>query len=183
MARPSLTASVPMGGGGGGECGATRARKRRKRPRERRLWRRRDRWKLAACLGGVTLLPLAARADSPTAGGLSRDFFQFSEQGGENVFRAICAGCHMPDGRGAQGAGHYPALAGNAALQSSDYVLHNVLYGRRGMPGFAKGLDDQQAADVVNYVRGSLGNHFAGPVTPAQVKAARPAAVPAAMPE
>lgn len=132
---------------------------------------------------GSALLPVVARADSPTAGALSRDFFHFSEQGGENLFRAICAGCHMPDGRGAQGAGHYPALAGDVALQSSDYVLHNVLFGRRGMPGFAKGLDDQQAADVVNYVRGSLGNHFAGAVTPEQVKAARPAAAPLVMPE
>jgi len=142
-------------------------------------------WRLAvlgACLGGLLLAAAGASADSPGAA-LSTDFFHFSEQGGAAVFGALCAGCHMPDGRGAQGAGHYPALAGNAAVQSADYVLHNVLYGRRGMPGFAKGLDDQQAADVVNYVRGGLGNHFAGTVTPAQVKAARPAAAAVVMPE
>ncbi len=31
--------------------------------------------------------------------------FHFTEQGGAAIYAGICAGCHMPDGRGAVGAG------------------------------------------------------------------------------
>ena len=39
-----------------------------------------------------------------------------SSSGGEAVYSTICQGCHMPGGTGAEGAGHYPKLAGNPAL-------------------------------------------------------------------
>ena len=35
--------------------------------------------------------------------------YVFTEQGGEAIYRSVCAGCHMPDGRGASGAGTYPS--------------------------------------------------------------------------
>jgi len=38
---------------------------------------------------------------------------QFAHQDGATLYRAICQGCHMPDARGAKGAGEYPALAAN----------------------------------------------------------------------
>jgi mono/diheme cytochrome c family protein len=81
-------------------------------------------------------------------------------QGGESVYNALCAGCHMPDGEGAVGAGAYPALADNELLASPSYPINLVLYGQGAMPPFGGLLDDSQIADVVNYVRSHFGNEF-----------------------
>jgi mono/diheme cytochrome c family protein len=93
----------------------------------------------------------------------------FVQRDGAMIYRAICQGCHMPDARGAQGAGMYPALAGNPKLASAAYPALTVLQGRRGMPAFAESLSDDQIAEVVNYVRSHFGNSFADSVTPGDV--------------
>jgi len=64
----------------------------------------------------------------------------------------------MPDARGAQGAGMYPALAANPKLASAAFPALTVLQGRRGMPGFGDSLSDEQVAEVVNYVRSHFDN-------------------------
>jgi mono/diheme cytochrome c family protein len=81
-------------------------------------------------------------------------------QGGEAVYAALCAGCHMPDGEGAVGAGAYPALAANELLAAPSYPINLVLYGQGAMPPLGGLLDDRQVADVVNYVRSHFGNDF-----------------------
>jgi mono/diheme cytochrome c family protein len=95
---------------------------------------------------------------------------RFTETTGEALYNATCAGCHMPDGKGAQGAGRYPALAANPALETAPYVIVNVLHGRAAMPSFGDTMDDDQVAAVVNYTRTHFGNRFAGSVTPSQVR-------------
>jgi len=103
---------------------------------------------------------------------------------GEEIFRRICQGCHMPDAKGATGAGKYPALAGDTALASTEFMATTLLQGRRNMPAFGGNgdmglffavptLNDEQIAAVINYVRTNFGNHFKGTITPAQVKALR----------
>lgn len=93
----------------------------------------------------------------------------FVQRGGAMLYRAICQGCHMPDARGAQGAGTYPALAGNPKLASAAYPALTVLQGRHGMPPFADSLSDEQIADVVNYVRSHFGNDFSDTLTPGDI--------------
>jgi mono/diheme cytochrome c family protein len=101
--------------------------------------------------------------------------------GGEEVYSHICQACHMPEGQGAVGAGHYPKLAGDPALASWQYVAMTVLGGRNGMPSFgepthrdpgafgAVHLSDQKIAEVVNYVRSHFGNQYKDKVTASQV--------------
>jgi mono/diheme cytochrome c family protein len=79
---------------------------------------------------------------------------------GEQVYRAICQGCHMADGKGAQGAGTYPALAENPRLATAPYPALVVLDGKHGMPPFRGYLDDAQVAAVVNFVRTNFGNRY-----------------------
>ena len=67
------------------------------------------------------------------------------------------------------GAGMYPALAANPKLASAAYPALTVLQGRRGMPGFADSLSDDQVAEVVNYVRSHFDNHYADSMTPDDV--------------
>jgi mono/diheme cytochrome c family protein len=97
----------------------------------------------------------------------------FSQKDGEALFRSICQGCHMPDAKGAVGAGMYPALAGDANLEAAGYPVTVVVHGRKGMPPFGEYLNDAQVAAVVNYVRGHFGNKYEDAVSADDVKAVR----------
>ncbi len=128
-------------------------------------------------LNAVKWAAVAAIAATPA---LAQDFVTtgdwsapFPQQGGKAVYDAVCAGCHMPEGEGAIGAGTYPALAGNEMLEGPDYPIFMVLHGQRAMPAIGWMLDDQQVADVVNYIRHELGNAFEGETTAADVADAR----------
>ena len=110
----------------------------------------------------------------------------FKTAGGEAIFRNICQGCHMPDAKGATGAGTYPALTGNPKLASPQYMAAVILFGRHDMPsfeikpsshsGFFKDttLSDQQIADVINYIRTHFGNQYSNSITAAEVTAMHP---------
>jgi mono/diheme cytochrome c family protein len=108
----------------------------------------------------------AARAQEIHAGG-------YTQQTGEEIFTGLCQGCHMPDAKGAVGAGAYPALANNVHLAASIYPITVVVHGQRAMPSFGADLSDEQIANVLNYVRTHFGNHYRDMVTPAAVGAAR----------
>jgi mono/diheme cytochrome c family protein len=131
----------------------------------------------AVLIGGVlaaSSLAAGAASDAggPITAGISEGF-RFGQKDGESLYRAVCQSCHMPDGQGAQGAGMYPALAGNAKLAASRYPAYNVLQGRKGMPAFKNMLSDEQIAEVTNYVRTHMGNAYKDPITAADVKAMR----------
>ena len=53
--------------------------------------------------------------------------FRFTESTGEELFASACQGCHMPDGKGAVGAGAYPSLAQNSNLESGGYPVYVVV--------------------------------------------------------
>lgn len=95
------------------------------------------------------------------------------QQGGEAIYKGICQGCHMPDAKGAVGAGMYPALAKNPKLEIAGYPVAVVIHGQKAMPAFGDAFSDQQIADVVNYVRTHFGNSYSDKVAPDDVKAAR----------
>ena len=67
----------------------------------------------------------------------------------------------------------YPALATNPRLAAAVYPITVVLHGQRAMPPFGESLDDEQVANVINYVRTHFGNHYKDQVTPALVQAQR----------
>jgi mono/diheme cytochrome c family protein len=99
--------------------------------------------------------------------------FRFAEMTGEELFANVCQGCHMPDAKGATGAGTYPSLAGNSNLEAGGYPVTVVVKGQRGMPRFGAMLSDDQVAAVVNYVRTHFGNNFSDAVTAEDVRTAR----------
>jgi mono/diheme cytochrome c family protein len=117
------------------------------------------------------LTPLAAQAQSAAH---FSPFFRFTEQGGEQLFANVCQGCHMPDAKGAVGAGTYPSLAGNKNLEAGGYPVYVVVRGQRAMPAFAAMMSDDQVAAVVNYLRTHFGNDYKDAVTAEDVKVVRP---------
>ncbi|MCU0918921.1 MAG: cytochrome c [Burkholderiaceae bacterium] len=92
---------------------------------------------------------------------------------GASLYLDHCAGCHQAGGRGMPGV--FPPLAGNGVVLSSDPadILKVVLHGvpAQGkyvpMPAFAGQLNDQQVADLANYLRTSWGNGAAPNTTAA----------------
>ena len=102
---------------------------------------------------------------------------------GGAIYQDNCSACHTPNGAGV--ARLFPALRGNALVQSDDPTgsLHAVLHGARavatdaaptgpGMAGLAWKLDDAQTAAVVTYIRNAWGN-AAAPVSAEAARAVR----------
>lgn len=119
---------------------------------------------VAAAMSGIL-----GAADAQRRGG-----YNFTS--GKDIYEHICQGCHMADAKGAVGAGAYPALASNRKLQTPLYPVLIILRGQKAMPPFSA-LNDDQVAEVVNYIRTNFGNNFPNPVTPEQVKGLRARAV------
>ena len=86
-------------------------------------------------------------------------------------YEVDCSACHGLSGEGISGM--VPTFAGNSAMQNDPTnMIHALLEGARaphtaarptsaGMPAFSWKLNDQQMADVLNYVRNSWGNQAA----------------------
>lgn len=138
---------------------------------------------LAVILLSSVLVQSFAQAEEPAAAPEPEGML--GEVTGAQIYAQICQGCHMPDGRGATGAGTYPSFAGNARLASSHYMAVTILQGRGNMPAFAKPehhefffpptwLTDAQVADVINHIRTNFGNHYTDPITAEEVRALHP---------
>jgi mono/diheme cytochrome c family protein len=123
----------------------------------------------------VVMTALTLTALLAAAGATAQEIYMgtFPQQSGEDLFKNICQGCHMPDAKGAIGAGAYPALADNPRLKAAIYPVVVVLHGQRAMPSFGDSLNDEQIANVINYVRTHFGNHYKDQVSPQAVKAQR----------
>jgi nitrite reductase (NO-forming) len=89
-----------------------------------------------------------------------------SKERGEKVYVAQCMSCHLPNGEGINGV--YPPVARANNLADKSKLVKILLKGQRGlikvngveyngaMTGYP--LNNQQAADVINYMRNTWGN-------------------------
>jgi len=104
-------------------------------------------------------------------------------QSGQKLFAANCEACHTSAGTGVSNM--VAAFAGSASVMAPqpDSLLNSLLVGSRGaitaqsptgagMPAFAWKLSDQQAANVLTYIRNQWGN-AAEPVSADTVAKAR----------
>lgn len=121
---------------------------------------------------GLSSAAIADGAQDMGAGAMNRGG-PYDFKGGQAIYTNVCQGCHMPDAKGAVGAGMYPALAKNAKLEVSGYPVAVITHGQKAMPSFGALLNDQQVADVVNYIRTNFGNKYKDKVKPEDVKAQR----------
>lgn len=122
----------------------------------------------------------AAMQPQETAVTAAAEGTQFGQGGytstdGEEIYQTLCAGCHMPDGGGAVGAGAYPALAGNSNLEYSGYAISLIVNGQKAMPAFGTFLNDEQIVALTTYLQTNLGNDYTPDATIESVADARPA--------
>ncbi|MBA2588622.1 MAG: cytochrome c [Alphaproteobacteria bacterium] len=94
-------------------------------------------------------------------------------QDGEAIYKGVCQGCHMPDAKGAVGAGMYPALVKNENLETAGYPVGVIVKGQKAMPPLGPYFTDVQVANVANYVRSHFGNKYKDKVKPEDVKLMR----------
>jgi mono/diheme cytochrome c family protein len=131
-------------------------------------------WLALATVAAIALVTAPRAQDSADEGFVLSPGRQFAEQGGAAIYANVCAACHQRDGKGAAGAGAYPALSGDPKLASAQYALGVLLAGSNAMPPLGRMMSDEQAADVINYVRTHFGNDYRDALTVAAVKSARP---------
>jgi mono/diheme cytochrome c family protein len=126
---------------------------------------------------GLGLMSHAVHADEETRSRPQAPLsmsFRFTETTGEELFASACQACHMPDGKGAVGAGTYPSLAQDSNLAAGGYPVTIVVRGQRAMPPVGAMMSDAQVAAVVNYVRTHFGNQYQDAVSADDVKLVRP---------
>jgi mono/diheme cytochrome c family protein/glucose/arabinose dehydrogenase len=95
--------------------------------------------------------------------------------GGREIYRNICQGCHQPDGRGQDKVA--PSLIGGTfTLGAAEIPTRILLNGKEGtfglMPPIGSKLTDEQIANVLTYVRREWGQ-TAAPVDADTVKTVR----------
>jgi ubiquinol-cytochrome c reductase cytochrome b subunit len=134
----------------------------------------------------VVLSAAAAETQtSTTASGANSATASTTTGPGASVFSENCASCHGAQGKGVPGT--FPPLADNPVVTGDpDKVIGIVLGGLHGaitvggqsyngqMPAWKGTLTNKQIADVITYIRGSLGSNKASAVTEAQVAAHKP---------
>lgn len=85
---------------------------------------------------------------------------------GKEIYADFCLQCHMAKGEGVEGA--FPPLANSDYLKNIDQSIHAIKYGLKGpikVNGesyngnmITQGLDEEEIADVMNYILNSWGN-------------------------
>lgn len=100
-----------------------------------------------------------------------------SMERGKEVYDTMCVACHMADGTGMPGV--FPPLAQADYLENTEASIRAVKYGLQGeitVNGETYnnimtplGLNDQEVADVMNYVLNSWGNEAESMITAEQV--------------
>jgi ubiquinol-cytochrome c reductase cytochrome b subunit len=133
------------------------------------------------------VLSAAAAATIPSTGapGAGSGAATATNSNGAKVFSDNCSTCHGAQGTGLPGS--FPPLANNPTVTGDpNKVIGIVLGGLHGsitvngqtyngqMPPWKGTLTNKQIADVITYIRGSLGNNKASAVTEAQVAGYKP---------
>lgn len=85
---------------------------------------------------------------------------------GKEIYDDFCLQCHMANGEGVKGA--FPPLAKSDYLNDIDQSIHAIKYGLKGpikVNGVSyngnminQGLDEEEIADVMNYILNNWGN-------------------------
>jgi ubiquinol-cytochrome c reductase cytochrome b subunit len=127
------------------------------------------------------VLSAAAAAETQPGGGAPGGAAApASNQPGAKVFADNCSSCHGARGQGVPGT--FPPLADNPVVTGDpNKVIAIVTGGLHGaitvsgqtyngqMPAWKGTLSNKQISEVITFIRGSLGNNKASPVTEAQV--------------
>ena len=108
----------------------------------------------------------------------SQNYIENSYNRGQMLYNDFCVRCHLPDGAGEVGL--IPPLASADFLQDIEATVHSIKYGLHGpitVNGVRynntmapMGLENNEIADITNYILNSWGNTTDVIITEAYVK-------------
>ena len=108
----------------------------------------------------------------------SQNYIEDSYNRGQMLYDDFCVRCHLPDGAGEVGL--IPPLASADFLQDIEATVHSIKYGLHGpitVNGVRynntmapMGLENNEIADITNYILNSWGNTTDVIITEAYVK-------------
>jgi len=100
-----------------------------------------------------------------------------SIEDGKEIYTDFCLQCHMAKGEGIKGA--FPPLANSDYLMDIDKSIHAIKFGLKGpikVNGLTyngnminQGLDEEEIADVMNYILNNWGNSSTEVITEEKV--------------
>jgi len=126
----------------------------------------------ALSLSVFTAIPAHTQTTTPvTESFVAGDYISTD---GEELYQSLCAGCHMPDGAGAVGAGEYPALRENPNLEYASYPTYIIINGQAAMPSMGHLLSDEQIVELTTFLQTHLGNDYDPNATVEMVADTRP---------
>ncbi len=109
-------------------------------------------------LGFVCFITLSAK---------QQDKLQESISRGQEVYTDFCMNCHMAGGEGVENT-FPPLVKSDYLINNQDASIRGIKYGQKGeitvngkvYNGYMAplGLDDEEVADVMNYINNSWGN-------------------------
>ena len=118
-----------------------------------------------------TIILFDVKPQDPLAESMSR---------GSEIYEDFCMQCHLPNGQGVEHV-NPPLAKSDFLMQNRDASIRSIKYGLNGeivvngktYNGFMQpmGLDDDEIADVMNYITNSWGNKNDTMVTEAEVTA------------
>jgi len=110
----------------------------------------------ALSLGALAAIAAPAQTTTPVTGSFTAG--DYTSTDGQELYQSLCAGCHMPDGAGAIGAGAYPALCENPKLEYAAYPTYVIIHGQAAMPATGQLLSNAQIVAPTTYIQTHLGN-------------------------
>jgi cytochrome c6 len=100
-------------------------------------------------LSGIALVGMVCLA--------STGVFAQDKANGEKVYKAKCASCHGPDGKGETAAGKATKardICSDEVTKESDAAWTDIIVkGKNKMPGYDKKVTDADVKDVIAYMR------------------------------
>ncbi len=126
----------------------------------------------ALSIGAIIATAAGAQTATPVTEAFTPGAYTSTD--GEVLYRTFCAGCHMPDGGGAIGAGAYPALRENPNLEFASYAAYIIINGQAAMPALGELLDDEQIVALTTFLQTSLGNDYEPDATVEMIAETRP---------
>ncbi|HEY1429150.1 MAG TPA: cytochrome c, partial [Candidatus Tumulicola sp.] len=131
----------------------------------------------------VSTEPASSNGSAPSSGSAAAPNAQ--DANGSKVFATNCSSCHGAQGQGVPGS--FPPLANNPVVTGDPSKVVGILLGglhgsitvagttyNGQMPPWKGTLSNKDIADVITYIRTSLGSNKASAVSEAQVSGYKP---------
>ena len=111
--------------------------------------------------------------NNPTKTWNERELIQLKK--GKQLYRTYCSACHLSSGEGQLQTIGSPALKNNRIIKRKiEALIITIFNGRNSMPAFHNSINNNDLANIVSYIRNTLGNNLNNTVEKSIIDSLRP---------